>query len=131
MYGDFSVVTTRIHQIVDDEPKILTPDNIWIAGITQEPFTRNYYLVYYFNMGPILERFIRIVTMRNHSKLRLMKFEDFNEIQEIGSGGYGTVYTAKCSEFGKPVVLKRYKSSDQTPELFISEVNSNINSCLS
>ena len=129
---DFLVINNPVlhlyPKLVDDEPKILTPDYIWIAGITQEPFTRNYYLVYYFNIGPILERFVRVVPTRNHNKLHLLKFEDFSEIQEIGSGGYGTVYTAKCSAFDKPVVLKRYKSSDQTPELFISEVNVNTNS---
>ena len=58
-----------------------------------------------------------------------MRYADFDEIKEIGSGGYGTVYTAKYKKFeelnGKPetVVLKRFKCFDQMPELFISEVN--------
>ena len=60
-----------------------------------------------------------------------MQYSDFDEIKEIGSGGYGTVYTAK---YDKPVatmtkyipelvVLKRFKNFDETPELFISEVS--------
>ena len=56
-----------------------------------------------------------------------MQYSDFDEIKEIGSGGYGTVYTAKCKEKYIPqtVVLKRFKNFDKTPELFISEVSNN------
>ena len=60
-----------------------------------------------------------------------MQYVDFDEIMEIGAGGYGTVYTAKyrkSSEVGgmeETVVLKQFKSFDQTPELFISEVSNN------
>ena len=58
-----------------------------------------------------------------------MQYSDFNEIKEIGSGGYGTVYTAKYKNHLKVwnmqeiVVLKRFNNFDKTPELFISEVN--------
>ena len=59
-----------------------------------------------------------------------MWYSDFNEIEEIGSGGYGTVYTAKYKKYlevkdinmAEIVVLKRFKSFDEMPELFISEV---------
>ena len=64
-----------------------------------------------------------------------MQYSNFDEIKEIGSGGYGTVYTAKykgTAKYGKyseripqTVVLKRFKSFDETPELFISEVSNN------
>ena len=60
-----------------------------------------------------------------------MQCSDFNEIKEIGSGGYGTVYTAKYRNYSEvedmqqTVVLKRFKGFDETPELFISEVNNN------
>ena len=60
-----------------------------------------------------------------------MKYADFDEIKEIGSGGYGTVYTAKYRNYSEvkymqqTVVLKRFKSFDETPELFISEVSNN------
>ena len=63
-----------------------------------------------------------------HYNVTYMQYADFDEIKEIGSGGYGTVYAAKYkkhSEEGIPevVVLKRFKCFDQMPELFISEVN--------
>ena len=60
-----------------------------------------------------------------------MQYSDFYELKEIGSGGYGTVYTAKYKKYSKvygmqqTVVLKRFKSFDETPELFISEVSNN------
>ena len=59
-----------------------------------------------------------------------MQYSDFYELKEIGSGGYGTVYTAKYRNYSEvkdmqqTVVLKRFKSFDVT-ELFISEVSNN------
>ena len=58
-----------------------------------------------------------------------MQYSDFDEIKEIGSGGYGTVYTARYKKYSEEDdipetgVLKRFKSFDETPELFISEVS--------
>ena len=68
-----------------------------------------------------------------------MQYGDFDEIKKIGSGGYGTVYTAKYNNKGtvkyrrstylveedmpQTVVLKRFKGFDEMPELFISEVS--------
>ena len=60
-----------------------------------------------------------------------MPYSDFYELEEIGSGGYGTVYTAKykkyseVSDMQQTVVLKQFKSFDETPEIFISEVSNN------
>ena len=59
-----------------------------------------------------------------------MQYSDFYELKEVGSGGYGTIYTAKFKEYSEEdipetVVLKRFKSFDETPELFISEVSNN------
>ena len=55
-----------------------------------------------------------------------MQYSDFDEITEIGAGGYGTVYTAKYKKYIlQTVILKRFKSFDETPELFISEVSKN------
>ena len=60
-----------------------------------------------------------------------MQYSDFYELNEIGSGGYGTVYTAKYRNYFEVrqmqqiAVLKRFKSFDETPELFISEVSNN------
>jgi hypothetical protein len=60
-----------------------------------------------------------------------MGYSDFYELKEIGSGGYGTVYTAKYRNYSEvrnmqqTVVLKRFKSFYEMPELFISEVSNN------
>ena len=60
-----------------------------------------------------------------------MQYSDFYELNEIGSGGYGKVYTAEYKKYSEvddmqqTVVLKRFKSFDATPELFIAEVSNN------
>ena len=63
-----------------------------------------------------------------------MQYNDFYEIEEIGSGGYGTVYTAKYKKWpGRQVVLKRFNNIDGKTELFISEVSihtRNISYCI-
>ena len=105
-------------------PEILTPQNIWIIGITQEPSTQGYYIVFYRDVHAILDRFIR-----NTERVKYMQYADFDEIKEIGFGGYGTVYTAKYKgeeqDIPRTVVLKRFKRFDETPELFINEVSNN------
>src|SRR5207247_9966457 len=76
--------------------------------------------------------------LRNSEYIKYMQYSDFYKLQEIGSGGYGTVYTAKYKGTAKyrgcdgeeedipeTVVLKRFKSFDETPELFISELSNN------
>ena len=104
--------------------QILTPDNIWILGITQAPSTREYYLVFYYDVHAILDRFIQ-----NNEYVNYMQYSDFYELKEIGSGGHGTVYTARYKKYSEEdniletVVLKRFKSFGEMPELFISEVS--------
>ena len=65
--------------------------------------------------------------MRITRKGMFMKYDDFYEIKEIGSGGYGTVYTAKHKierlSHLEQVVLKKFKDIDNKIELFISEVS--------
>ena len=62
-----------------------------------------------------------------------MQYSDFYELKEIGSGGYGTIYTAKYRKYSEEegipetVVFKRFKSFNETPELFISELSDNNN----
>ena len=57
-----------------------------------------------------------------------MQYSDFCKLEEIGSGGHGTVYVAKYKNYlaeddmTEIVVLKRFKNFDEMPELFISEV---------
>ena len=111
--------------MIQEYPKILTPENIWIIGITREPSTREYYLVFYYDVHAILDRFIQL-----NERVEYMQYSDFYELNEIGFGGYGTVYTAKYKNYSEiedmeeeTVVLKRFKNFDETPELFISEVS--------
>ena len=90
------------------------------------PSTREYYLLFYYDVHALLDRFIQ-----NNEWVEYMQYSDFYEFKEIGSGGYGTVYTAKYRNYSEEdnilipetVVLKRFKSFDETPELFISEVS--------
>ena len=88
------------------------------------PSTREYYLVFYHDVHAILDRFIQL-----DNDVEYMQYSDFYELNEIGSGGYGTVYTARYKGdvyvYEETVVLKRLKSFDETPELFISEVSNN------
>ena len=79
-------------------------------------------MVFYYDVHAILDNFIQ-----NNEWVEYMQYNDFYELNEIGSGGYGKVYTAKYRNYSKAyiVVLKRLKSFDETPELFISEVSNN------
>jgi len=94
-----------------------------MIGITQKPSSREYYLVFYYDVHTGLDRFMQ--------KEAVMPYSDFYEIKEIGSGGYKTVYTAKYKKhlmsMAETIVLKRFKSFDydEIPELFISEVSNN------
>jgi len=75
-------------------------------------------------MGPILDKIIqRYICI----SMQYMKYGDFDELEEIGSSCYKTVYTAKYRnrsqrDIPETVVLKCFKNFDQTPKLFISEV---------
>ena len=95
--------------------------------ITYQPTTREYYLVFYYDIHAILDKFIR----NTYVTLKYIQYSDFGEIKQIGVGGYGTVYTAKYKKYSEvqymdeTVVLKQFKSFDETPELFISEVSNN------
>ena len=100
---------------------MLTPENIWIIGITQELSTREYYLVFYHDIRAILDKFVKL-----YANVQYLQYADFYAFKEIGSGGYGTVYTAKYN-FSRiiiipqirTVVLKQFKNFDETPELFL------------
>ena len=58
-----------------------------------------------------------------------MPYSDFYKIKEIGSGAYGTVYTAKYRNYlevwnmQETVVLKRFKSFHKTLDIVINEVS--------
>ena len=100
----------------------MTPENIWIIGITHQPTTCEYYLVFYHDTHSLLDKFIQRIKNVKH-----IQYSDFGEIKQIGVGGYGTVYTAKYKGeemyIPRTVVLKQFKSFDETPELFINEVS--------
>ena len=81
--------------------------------------------MFYHDIHSLLDSFVR-----NNAYVKYMQYSDFYELKEIGSGGYGTVYTAKYRKYSEDkmeetVVLKRFKSFDEKPELFISEVSNN------
>jgi len=99
---------------------ILTPDNVWIIGITQVPSMGGYYLVFYRETRPILHKVIQYHSPRY---VKYIPFDSFYELKEIGSGGYRTVYTAKRENHSVIVVLKRFKYFDKALELFINEVS--------
>ena len=74
-------------------------------------------------MGPILDKIIQ----RYKYKLQYMEYGDFDELEEIGSSCYKTVYTAKYRNHSQrnipeTVVLKCFKNFDLMLKLFISEV---------
>ena len=78
--------------------------------------------MFYHDIHSLLDSFVR-----NNVHVKYMQYSDFYERKEIGSGGYGTVYTAKYRNYSaermpQTVVLKRFKSFDET---FISEVSNN------
>jgi len=62
-----------------------------------------------------------------YEDLQYIQYVDFDELNEIGSGGYRTVYAAKYKgnddTIPEIVALKCFKNYDQTLELFISEVS--------
>ena len=80
--------------------------------------------MFYHDVHSLLDSFVR-----NNDYVKYMQYSDFYELKEIGTGGYGTVYTAKYKGekrmLSTTVVLKQFKSFDETPELFISEVSNN------
>ena len=62
------------------------------------------------------------------SNLQHMQYSNFDKLEVIGSGGYGTVYTARYKyseeeDIPETLVLKCFKSFDEMPEVFISEVS--------
>jgi len=94
-----------------------------IIGITQEPSTGKYYLVFHNEIRKVLDKI-----KERYRYIQYMEYADFYELKEIGSGSYRTVYTAKYKKYSighipETVVLKRFKNFDQTFELFISEVS--------
>ena len=74
--------------------------------------------MFYHDIHALLGRFMRI-----NPCIEYLQYSDFYELKEIGSGGYRTVYTAKYRNYSEvwnmeeTVVLKRFKSFDETLEL--------------
>ena len=89
--------------------------------------------MFYHDIRPILDKIIQCYSDYDviDNIIKYMQYSDFYELKEIGFGGYGTVYTAKYKKYSEvwnmkeTVVLKQFKSFDETPELFISEVSNN------
>ena len=78
--------------------------------------------MFYHEIRPILDKIIQ-----RYGRMQYMEYVNFDELEEIGSSCYKTVYTAKYRnrsqrDIPETVVLKCFKNFDQTPKLFISEV---------
>jgi hypothetical protein len=54
--------------------------------------------------------------------MRFFQYSEFYAIEEIGAGGYGTVYKAEHNSINGIIALKCFKHFDQMPELLITEV---------
>ena len=57
-----------------------------------------------------------------------MQYSNFYELNEIESGAYATIYTAKYKNYTEEnmpqtVVVKRFKNFNETLDLFITEVS--------
>lgn len=104
-----------------DYPEILSgTDNVWIIGITQESSTQDYYLVFHHEIDTILDEHLHLPF---DDDLQFIQDVDINEIEEIGSGGYATVHTAKYKNASEElVVLKRFKNFEEMTDMFIFEV---------
>ena len=91
-----------------DYPEILSgTDNVWIIGITHESSTRDYYLAFHYEIDTILDKHLHLPF---DDDLQIIQDIDVNEIEEIGSGGYATVHTAKYKNASEDlVVFKRLK----------------------
>ena len=87
-------------------------------------------MVFDYSVHSLLDRFIQRNNYNDEDVVKYIRYSGFYELKEIGSGGYSTIYTAKYDYAAEEnmeeiVVLKRFKSFDETPELFISEVSNN------
>jgi len=105
---------------------ILTPDNIQIIGITQEPLTDDYYLVFYNDIHSVLDVTMQMAESAFGHGLSWLDLNDFEKIEEIQSH-CKTVYIAKCKNPAKlqstsNVVLKQFSNSDQMFKMLIFEV---------
>src|SRR5436305_1844104 len=109
------IIILFIQWLIKEYPAILAPDNTSIIGITQEPSTQACYLVFY---DEIVDQIIQ-----RYEHIQYIPYGDLYELEEIGVGGYGTIYTAKYNgklkkhiSMSETVVLKRFKSFDEMPE---------------
>ena len=81
-------------------------------------------MVFYHEIRAILDKFIQI-----KKDVGYIQYSNFDEPEAIGSGGYGTVYTAKYKNdsaednMAEAVVFKKFKNFNQMAELFINEVS--------
>ena len=82
----------------------------------QEPSTKGYYLVFYHDIHAVLDRFIQ-----TNEKVKYMQYADFDEIKEIGSGGYAYCQIQKaCMGYVRNCC---FKCCDRMLKLFISKVS--------
>ena len=69
----------------------------------------------------MLNRFIRL-----NDRVKHMQYSDFYELEEIGAGGYGTVYTAKYRNYSEEDIQPPPKSHGVTQKF----TNYTMKSCI-
>jgi len=118
-----TLITCFLKKLTEDYPLILSSHNNWIIGITQRALG-DYYLIFYYKIHSLFNKFIQIIKFSDFG-IKFIPFDNFDNIREIGSGGYGTIYITKYKHLSNPsqlenVALKRYKRYYQSFELFVS-----------
>ena len=69
--------------------------------------------MFYYDIHALLDGFIR-----NNERVKYMLYGDFYKFKEIGSGGYGTVYTAKYRNYSE---VENMESTRVVPSPFSAE----------
>ena len=131
-------IVTTPYQLTEYYPRILTPDNIRIVGIAKQPSNGDCYLVFHNGVYSILDNLVQMAKAILQDTFSWTDYNEFDDITEIGSGGYGTVFVAKPKDPSMfqlyndqaRVVLKRLNDFDQMLESIVSEVNIRVVSIL-
>src|SRR6185312_15878455 len=120
---DLNINILFCQQITTNYPTILTPGNVRIIGVTHNPQTCSYYLVFYRDLKSSLDEFMSLSSY--YDELRDIPFDTITDIEEVGFGEDAVIYTANYNNNDSPkrVALKWFEDSDKTITSFIAEVS--------